>query len=284
MKLASFAITLLVTCQLGTGAEQPIDQAPQRMEVGVLFKEIPATSTRPRIWAYLPDPVPPKPVPTIFIAPAGSGFIFGARLVSEDRAEHLPYVRAGFAVIAYELTGPPINSKVPLHNQVESVKASMEAKFGLSDLSAAIDFSSSIKAVDQGRLIAAGHSSSATMALRAACFEPRVAYCVAYAPATNIGKQVGFLGVEMLNLKIPPVANIIHDQSPIYAVDKLKCPLFLFAADDDSVIPIASLRQYHEKLKALNSKVNFVTVKHGDHYDSMIKEGIPLAIQWLKQQ
>jgi len=38
-----------------------------------------------------------------------------------------------------------------------------------------------------------------------------------------------------------------------------------------------------ETLKKTNPRVTFVRGTHGDHYDSMISEGVPQAIRWLQQ-
>lgn len=56
-----------------------------------------------RIWIYLPDTLPARPMPCVFIAPAGVppfvGNGFGTDLDRQRHPEHLPYVRAGFAVV-----------------------------------------------------------------------------------------------------------------------------------------------------------------------------------------
>jgi hypothetical protein len=36
-------------------------------------------------------------------------------------------------------------------------------------------------------------------------------------------------------------------------------------------------------LRKTNVQATFVRVPTGNHYDSMVKEGIPQAIQWLKK-
>jgi dipeptidyl aminopeptidase/acylaminoacyl peptidase len=67
-------------------------------------------------------------------------------------------------------------------------------------------------------------------------------------------------------------------------VASLKKPTFLFHAEDDSNCPIADTRAFAEKLKAQGTDVKLVTAASGEHYDSMINEGIPAAIEWLRER
>lgn len=65
---------------------------------------------------------------------------------------------------------------------------------------------------------------------------------------------------------------------------RLNCPVFLFHADDDSNVPCADSRACEQRLKSLGKNVTLVTVPTGNHYQSMIDQGIPRAIEWLKQR
>ena len=94
----------------------PPPAPPREIEPGVMFSEITLTrgqaagSDLPghtgKLWLYLPGGQHgPKSLPCILIAGAGSNLITGMDLGDGDRPEHLPYVRSGFAVLAYELDG-----------------------------------------------------------------------------------------------------------------------------------------------------------------------------------
>ncbi len=48
----------------------------------------------------------PHSLPCVFIAPAGASIVTGMGLADGDRQEHYPWVRAGFAVVSYEIDGP----------------------------------------------------------------------------------------------------------------------------------------------------------------------------------
>jgi dipeptidyl aminopeptidase/acylaminoacyl peptidase len=64
--------------------------------------------------------------------------------------------------------------------------------------------------------------------------------------------------------------------------EALKCPLFLFHADDDGNIPTEDVAAFAEAVKRTNANVTFARVPTGNHYDSMIEQGIPQAIRWLQ--
>ena len=51
------------------------------------------------VWVYLPEGVhEPRSLPCVVIAPAGSISLTGMELGDGDRAEHFPYIAAGYAV------------------------------------------------------------------------------------------------------------------------------------------------------------------------------------------
>lgn len=79
----------------------PLPQA-RALEPGILFHEvtIPSPSSRMKIWIYLPEKPLRTPTPCVFVGPAGSPLFLGMDLGPGDQAEHLPYVRAGFAVVS----------------------------------------------------------------------------------------------------------------------------------------------------------------------------------------
>jgi dipeptidyl aminopeptidase/acylaminoacyl peptidase len=59
--------------------------------------------------------------------------------------------------------------------------------------------------------------------------------------------------------------------------------VFVFHANDDSNVNVSESRDFVQRLKTAGKQVEFMTVPSGDHYDSMVQEGIPAAIDWLKR-
>ena len=106
---------------------------------------------------------------------------------------------------------------------------------------------------------------------------------MAYAPAADVRKWMGWK-LGLYRFMLPGAVDFITQSSPATHVGSLKKSIFLFHAEDDSICPISGTRDFADKLQKQGTDVKFVTVKTGDHYDSMINEGIPAAIQWLKDQ
>jgi dipeptidyl aminopeptidase/acylaminoacyl peptidase len=275
-------IALALNCVMVSSA--PAQASPKSVEIvkGVLFSEIPAGDGRPKIWLYTPNPVPTKPVPAIFIAPAGSGSIFGQSLGEGSQAEHIPYAAAGYIVVAYELSGAVERQGASDQALQVAFARFSAAEAGMKDLAAALDYAAWIKVIDPDRMIAAGHSSAGAVSLVAAALEPRIKACIAYAPVTNLPAKFGAPTLRRFEPVLRGVTQFCTDYSPHTLAPKIKVPTFLLAVEDDRTVPYNVLKAFADSLQATNPNVTLKTIKQGNHYESMIQEGIPAALQWLK--
>lgn len=208
----------------------------------------------------------------------------GTYLGEASRPEHLPYVRAGFAVVAYEIDGiAPEREHLTYADFKEPAIEFRDAKAGLVNAQTAISYATAkVPQIDLTKLFTAGHSSAATLSILVAENDSRIKACVAYAPVTDIVKDLGS-DVNILEKMIPGYRNFLIQSSPITYAEKLKYPIFLFYAKDDSVVPIEQSIDFAEKVKQINSSVTLISADNGNHYNSMIKEGVPQAIEWLKK-
>jgi dienelactone hydrolase len=238
-----------------------------------------------KLWLYLPsgDHLA-KSLPCVLITGAGSTLLTGMGLADEDRVEHLPYVRAGFAVLAFELDGSLQNRESATNQQKgEAMFRFLAARAGLVNANVALEYAlKKVPEVDPKRISAAGHSSAAVLAVLFAENEPRLRACVAFAPALDIEKRFGPQAVAQL--KRAGVGDLVVRYSPKTNENNLKCPLFLFHARDDSNVPVEDSESFANRLNARGKSVTLDVVPSGEHYDSMINEGIPHAIAWLKEQ
>jgi dienelactone hydrolase len=245
-----------------------------------------------RIWIYLPEKLPAKPMGCVFIAPAGVppfvGNGFGIDLDAQEHPEHLPYVRAGFAVVAYDTDGELANAEDPTFDQVQQAAAAFkDARAGVLNARRAIDYVlKMVPAIDPQRLYSAGHSSAGRIALLVAESEPRIAACVAYAPVTDVERRVEQNAPDAaryLEANLAGFRDFLKDTSPVRQAAKIRCPVLVFHAEDDSIISIIDTEAFVESLKKTNPRVTFVRARRGDHYDSMIEEGVPQGIAWLRE-
>ena len=263
------------------------------LEPGVEFHEIvlrprPGQPSGPgrksKLWLYLPKGKhEDKLLPCILIAPAGSILLTGMKLENGDRAEHVPYVRAGFAVLAFELDGgvPPNASDAAYRTGYFQFR---DADGGLVNARNAFQFLlTRVPEVDPNRIFAAGHSSAAAFAVFFAEHEPRLIGCAAFAPALDYKARFA-RNIMQMRLVFPEVDAFIERFSPRNNELSLSCPLYLFGAEDDANTPISGTREAFDRLEELEKVVTLDEVRTGNHYDSMIKQGIPQAIGWMKER
>jgi dienelactone hydrolase len=262
------------------------DLGPGRLiEPGVRFWEAtlrPEGGIPMRVWYYRPASAKGK-LPLVMVPPAGSTLCAGMSLADDDRKEQLPYVRAGFAAASFEIDGhvPDLQEA----NEAALFKGAREfrdARAGLANVKMALDFLlAKDPDIDAERVYIAGHSSAATLALLAAEYEPRIKACAAYAPATDVpGRLAAAIG--MLEEKLPGYRDFLGLSSPNTHPEKLKCPAFLFHARDDGNVPVAQTEQFAALVRKTNPQVTLVIARRGGHYESMMNEGIPKGIAWLK--
>lgn len=154
----------------------------RRLKPGILVHEVKVKGREQsiKLWIYLPERTPAgKKLPCVLIAPAGSPLFHGMTLGEGDRPEHLPYMQAGLAVVAYEIEG----AVSPAARTPELVKAAgvfRRAEAGLFDTRKALDYAlARVPAIDPKRIYTAGHSSAGTLSLLVAQHEPRIAACIA---------------------------------------------------------------------------------------------------------
>ncbi|HJQ37966.1 MAG TPA: prolyl oligopeptidase family serine peptidase [Thermoanaerobaculia bacterium] len=262
----------------------------RRVERGIVVHQV---SLPGRVWIYLPEKLPTTPLPCIFIAPAGVppflGESFGPDLYLQKHPEHLPYVHAGFAVVAYDLDGALANRNDATFDEVKAAAQQFKnADAGMTNARHAIDYVvKMVPAIDPRRLYSAGHSSGGRISLLLAESDPRIAACVAYAPVTDVERRVrqnfGDAG-RYLEENLNGFRAFLRSSSPLQQRARLTVPAFVFHAEDDRVIPIADTAAFVKALQKTNPRVTFVRVPSGDHYDSMIEEGVPQAIRWLKER
>ena len=232
------------------------------------------------LWVYLPQPLP-KSVPCIFIAPAGSRMFHGMGIVTDDMPEHLPYVKAGYAVICYGVSGPYDARDTSLMNAYKSAKAFMNARGGIDDGKRAINWAlQNIPGLDANRLITVGHSSAGTLALQLAEHDSRIQACISFMPVPDTEAYMRESRLQsQLELGVPGYSRFTHETNPYAKTASLQCPTLLFCSQDDPHYP--GFQRLASKLKRTNKSVTLKTVRSGGHYQPMVEQGIPAAIRWL---
>ena len=142
-------------------------------------------------WVYYPEGATESKRACVLVAAAGSRLFHGIKLTEEDVAEHLPYAKAGFVVIAYDVSGP-LSENASGRPVFAACRLFKEAEGGVRDGLAALEAAEKKYAfIDSNAVYAAGHSSAGTVALALAQKSERVKGCVAYAPACDPHSWIG---------------------------------------------------------------------------------------------
>jgi dipeptidyl aminopeptidase/acylaminoacyl peptidase len=240
----------------------PERPAAQAIEGGIQFVDVALKGTGPgrtmRLWVYLPKGNhAPKSLPCVLVAPAGSNTVTGMTLGDGDQPEHLPYVKAGFAVVAYELDGAVPGGDESEAAMRRAVAKFVEARGGVLNAATAIDYvAARVPEIDGRRTYAAGHSSAGTVALTLAAHDRRVMACVAYAPATNLRDRLGFGGTAALDEAVPGAEKFVDWASPHANVERLKKrPVMLFVARDDTTVRPDTVSSFYHTLQEAGAPV-----------------------------
>lgn len=249
------------------------------LEPGVYLNDV-TLRDGTRLWIYRPTRDVTQRLPLVLIAPAGTPLFHGMGLAAGDRPEHLPYVRAGYCVVAYSLDGPASEQQSDWAF-FRSVRAFLDARLGVSNARSALDYAVAHLAIDPARIVSAGHSSAATLSLQVAAADPRIRACIAYAPCVDVPGFVGAEQLDALEEFAPGLTRELTRRSPNALLDRLNVPVFLFGAEDDGVVAYDSVAEFARRLGETNGAVEFSDTPSGGHYDAMIDEGVPRAIEWL---
>ena len=249
-------------------------------EPGIIKSEYVATDSNHKIWLYRPKQQSNEPLPLIVIGPAGGNMITAPPLGEGDVPEHLPYVKAGYAVVSYSIEGQ-VTGQESDDEFVEAMMRFVKSRAGVESGRQAIDFALNTVSIDPKRIYAAGHSSSGTMALLLAAADDRVRAVAAYAPVTDVRKSLGVETVRELIFFTPIYNEFLTDSSPISHIESYQVPIFLFHAKGDQAVDPEHTLELYEKLKTEGRQVERILVEDGDHYYAMINQGIDEAIKWF---
>jgi dipeptidyl aminopeptidase/acylaminoacyl peptidase len=260
---------------------------PSRLiQPGIRFQEatLQRGSMPMRVWYYQPEQAADK-LALVLVPPAGSTLFVGMGLAEADRREHYPYARAGFAIASFDIDGhvPNLKKKPSRETLLKGAREFRDAQAGLANAKAALDFVlAKVPNIDTSRIYIAGHSSAATLALLVAEHEPRIKACAAYASCTDVEARLA-KAIPWLDGGLPGYAEFLRFSSPKTHAERLKCPVFLFHAQDDRNTLVGNATDFAALLKKSNPHVTLVITPNGGHYNSMIREGIPKGIEWFRQ-
>lgn len=230
-------------------------------------------------------------LPCVLLAPAGTNLLSGSEIGALDEEayhfEALPYAKAGMMVVMYSLDG---NIAAGDEEDPDKLRAAYQsfraARAGLVNGRNALEFARArLPEVDPAKIFAAGHSSAGTLSLLLGEHELRLAGCIAYAPAADLESRFAdLIANPFASISYPGLRDFSKRSSPKTHAGQLAIPVFLFHAAGDDTVPVADSRDFSATLKARGADATYLEVSGGDHYESMMADGIPAGIRWIKQR
>ena len=272
-QIASFELAKLYVAKYGTHLKTYSSKDPP--------------ACRMRVEMYLPNDIAADAkIPCVLIAPAGSNLLTG--LECDDLTytdEILPFIKSGMAVVHYSIDGPlPDDERLAEKFLPGSFHKFASAHGGVVNGQRALDFAlENFNQIDRDKIYCAGHSSAGTLSLQLASADSRISRCIAFAPAPSLKKRFrDFMGQPGVDEALPMFKQYVGKWSPDNRANKFHCPIFIFHARDDSNTPWRDTKKFCDQLVAAGKSVKLVSADRGGHYQSMIDEGIPAAVRWLK--
>lgn len=273
--------------RLGISVKQAPDANYKTVESGVrranVIVKLPSGGSM-ALWVYQPDPLPSSKVPCVFIAPAGTRLVHGRQLEAGDEAEHIPWVKAGFAVVAYELSGDPGSDEATNAQMKVAAEEFRAAKSGLTNARVAMAYAKEKASfVDPRRFYTAGHSSAGTMALYVAEMDPQVKAVAAFMPAVDVRAWLGPQGINVIQQAeiVPNAGEYVTRISPSTYVDRLSQPVFLAYVGNDDPGITKSAEKFCQEMREKGKDITTLRIPTGEHYQSMIDDALPMAVDWL---
>jgi dipeptidyl aminopeptidase/acylaminoacyl peptidase len=272
-------VVLLCFALPGAARAQAPDAA-SKLPASVQLRELERDAQT--VWLYVPAGREPSAL--VVIPPSGGTLLTAPPLTLEDRPDHLPYVEAGFAVVAFSLSGT-LSGTVTEEQVQTAIGDFAKARTGVLDAEKAIAVAlAEVPALADRPIFAAGHSSAANLAIALAAEEPRIRAVAAYAPVADAPAFVEGNRLERMARDIPGALDINRELSPLQAATKIQSAVFLFHAEDDDVAPVAGTRELARILTEHGHAPELRIVKTGGHSDAFSAEGLPAGVAWFAQQ
>ncbi len=243
---------------------------------------------------YLPTQLAKPKIPCVVIAPSGTTPLYGQLLKPMNHWEYMGYVKAGYAVIVYDVDGAiqdmnKIN-EVPILTHPDKIvtarlKAYKASDGGVLNAKLAIDYAiARIPQIDPNAIYTAGYGSGGTIALMAAATDSRIKGAIAFTPVTDIPKKFPNL-IENVSKVVSGYPEWIERNSPSQNAAKMTKPLFIFQDDNSTVNLPADTNSFIDLVSKSNKSVTFFHAPIVQTFQTNVPpSGVQESIDWLNAQ
>jgi dienelactone hydrolase len=226
----------------------------------------------------------PKSLGCVLTTPSG-GYLIASRGPprSGDETEWLPYVDAGFAVVAFSNDGEVDPQNASRSEGNAAADKFFAAQAGLVNARQALEFVlARMPEVDPKRIYVAGNGAAGTLALLWAEHEPRLRACIAGAPITDVPRTVERFKKQGVDKLPDEMRTILQATSPQTHVAKFDCPVLLLHSATDDAVPVAESHELAGLLQQQGKDVTLVELPPGERNSVMLAAGIPRGVEWLR--
>ncbi len=258
----------------------------KQVEPGVWVREITYGKSRSagQLWVYLPDEVRRGKVPVAVIPARGATLLHGARLDPDlDRPHHVAWARAGFGVLAFEVSGARVDEAGEEIPRNDAVRAFVEANAGENDLDAVLTYGfRAFQQADKDRFFLVAEGPAAALALRRASGDDRIRGVILLAPVINATYHVGGHRMAELEPELPGITNYLNFVSPDRSNLLPRCPVFVYHPEDLEYPPLVDALAFAERLQNLGVAVTVVRGSGGAPERLLATEGVARAAEWMR--
>jgi dienelactone hydrolase len=237
--------------------------------------------------AYL-RPVRDRPyldaaLPVVLSAPPRVDATTGVSFDTLFLDDYTPWVRAGYAVVVFEIDGPLDLEKPSIDSLLNSNRLFLAADGGLVNYRAARGYiAAALPEIDLSRILVVGDAASGSLALRCAT-EPGVRGVVAFSPRVAIRQSLSSDVIDAISFDVPGFESFVHRIDPASFAPQIRVPAFLLAARDDALLDAATVEAFAQRLKDNHTPTQLIVLDRGGQTSALTLDGIKLAIEWASK-
>lgn len=231
----------------------------------------------------LPSKASGDPLATLVVNGSGAFRFSGMVLSDQDIEPMLPYVKRGFAVVAYETDGcqPDLNRDPTADDILQMTRRYVASKAGLINAKRAIDFAlMRFHEIDPNQLFAIGHSSGGKQALLLAAHDHRIKACVAFSPACKMDYPTSLALSRLHAEDTDYLLNEVKRSMPIAHAKATKVPVLLFCSQTDRITRPSEVRAY-AKVVGSNAQVHLL---QGKRHVEVPSAAFGNSVTWLRRR
>ncbi|QGJ72394.1 Hypothetical protein PBC10988_41150 [Planctomycetales bacterium 10988] len=254
------------------------------------------------IWIYLPHRVDrDKPLSCVYIPASDMTYMHGSRLKPKHRAEHLPFVEAGFAVIAFSVSGQVpevyqdqitptwLDQSLPPGDWLSEVYAEYsKVNYGLHNAEIAKLFAEkNLPKIDEKQQYTVGFGFAANLAF-AIAKEQRLRGCLLYSPTLSLQDRIRGLDsiVELLDKVEDFDSKVTHpysDLDPMESLTSYGIPgTYLYVSPDDPAATPSFIDPFVKKMRKDNRQITFKLASAPGNQAELFDKAIPEGVEFLQ--